>query len=158
MPSHVSRKPFSGSALSRRALLAGSAGIGGAALLSACGGADEKAAAVDQSDADKSLVVSNWALYIDTDRSGSDPYPTVADFEDESGIAVTYNEDITANNDFFAKIRPQLVKGSGVGRDLVILTDWMAARLIRLGYVNEIDASAVPNAKNLIPSLQSPKP
>jgi spermidine/putrescine transport system substrate-binding protein len=137
-------------------LLAGSAGIGGAALLSACGGADEKTPAVDQSDADKSLVVSNWALYIDTDRKGPDPYPTVAEFEDESGIAVTYNEDITANNDFFAKIRPQLVKGSGVGRDLVILTDWMAARLIRLGYVNEIDASAVPNTKNLIPSLQSP--
>ncbi len=156
MPSHVSRNPLPGSALSRRALLAGSAGIGGAALLSACGAADEKTTAVDQSDADKSLVVSNWALYIDTDRRGPDPYPTVAEFEDESGIAVTYNEDITANNDFFAKIRPQLVKGSGVGRDLVVLTDWMAARLIRLGYVNEIDASAVPNAKNLIPSLQSP--
>ncbi len=156
MPSRVSHRPFSDSALSRRALLAGSAGIGGAALLSACGGADEKTPAVDKSDADKSLVVSNWALYIDTDGKGPDPYPTVAEFEDESGIAVTYNEDITANNDFFAKIRPQLVKGSGVGRDLVILTDWMAARLIRLGYVNEIDASAVPNTKNLIPSLQSP--
>ena len=55
--------------------------------------------------------MSNWALYIDTDRKGPDLFPTVAAFEDETGIDVTYHEDITANNEFFAKIRPQLVSG-----------------------------------------------
>jgi len=103
-----------------------------------------------------SLVVSNWALYIDSDRKGPDPYPTVAAFEDETGVTVDYNEDITDNNEFFGKVRPQLASGSGVGRDLVILTDWMAARMIRLGYVNEIDKTAIPNAENLLPSLASP--
>jgi spermidine/putrescine transport system substrate-binding protein len=156
MPSHTPRQapvsPFS-----RRTFLAGSAGAGATAFLAACGGSDEpETATEDQSEADMSLVVSNWALYIDSDRKGPDPYPTVADFEDETGVTVDYNEDITDNTEFFAKIRPQLSSGTGVGRDIVILTDWMAARLIRLGYVNEIDKTAIPNAENLIPSLASP--
>jgi spermidine/putrescine transport system substrate-binding protein len=137
--------------LSRRRFLGSSAAAGAAlgasSLLAACGDSGSEAT-TDQSDTDKSLVVSNWALYIDTDRKGPDPFPTVAQFEDETGIDVSYNEDITANNEFFAKIRPQLVAGSGVGRDLMVLTDWMAARLVRLGYVNEIDKTAIPNSKN----------
>jgi spermidine/putrescine transport system substrate-binding protein len=145
--------------LSRRRFLGSSAEAGAAlgakSMLAACGDSGSEAT-TDQSDTDKSLVVSNWALYIDTDRKGPDPFPTVAQFEDETGIDVSYNEDITANNEFFAKIRPQLVAGSGVGRDLMVLTDWMAARLVRLGYVKEIDKTAIPNSKNLIPSLQSP--
>ena len=149
-----SRSAFS--TVSRRGFLAGSAGVGTAALLAACGGSDSPESVSDQSETDKSLVVANWSLYIDTDRKGPDPYPTVAAFEADSGITVDYNEEINDNQEFFAKIRPQLVAGSGVGRDLMILTDWMAARLIRLGYVNQIDKSAVPNAKNLLPSLQSP--
>jgi spermidine/putrescine transport system substrate-binding protein len=146
--------------LSRRRFLGSTAtvgaGLGAASLLSACGASDESAEPTDQSETDKTLVVSNWALYIDTDRKGPETFPTVAEFEDGTGIDVTYNEDITANTDFFAKIRPQLVKGSGVGRDLMVLTDWMAARLVRLGFVNEIDKSSLTNADNLIPSLRSP--
>ena len=146
--------------LSRRRFLGSTAtvgaGLGAASLLSACVGSSGAEATADQSETDKSLVVSNWALYIDTDRKGPETFPTVAEFEDETGIDVTYNEDITANTDFFAKIRPQLVKGSGVGRDLMVLTDWMAARLIRMGYVNELDKSTIPNADNLIPPLRSP--
>ncbi|MFL6179980.1 MAG: PotD/PotF family extracellular solute-binding protein [Actinomycetes bacterium] len=146
----LSRRRFLGSAATV------GAGVGAASVLSACGGSTGGSAPTDQSETDKSLVVSNWALYIDTDRKGPETFPTIAEFEDETGIDVTYNEDITANTDFFAKIRPQLVKGSGVGRDLMVLTDWMAARLIRLGYVNELDKSALTNADNLIPPLRSP--
>ncbi|MFL6181649.1 MAG: PotD/PotF family extracellular solute-binding protein [Actinomycetes bacterium] len=146
----LSRRRFLGSAATV------GAGVGAASVLSACGGSTGGSAPSDQSETDKSLVVSNWALYIDTDRKGPETFPTIAEFEDETGIDVTYNEDITANTDFFAKIRPQLVKGSGVGRDLMVLTDWMAARLIRLGYVNELEKSALTNADNLIPPLRSP--
>ena len=160
MPSHTPRtapvSPFSRPPVSRRAFLAGSAGAGATAFLAACGSDEPETTTEDQSEADMSLVVSNWALYIDTDRKGPDPYPTVAAFEDETGVTVDYNEDITDNNEFFGKIRPQLSSGSGVGRDIVILTDWMAARMIRLGYVNEIDKTAIPNAENLLPSLASP--
>jgi spermidine/putrescine transport system substrate-binding protein len=145
--------------LSRRSFLTGSA-VGaaciGTPLLAGCG-SDEPAEPVqDQSATDKSLTVSNWALYIDTDRKGPEQFPSVAAFEEETGIAVTYREDITANDEFFAKIRPQLVSGEGVDRDLIVMTDWMAARLIRLGYVKELDTENIPNAKNLLPSLASP--
>jgi spermidine/putrescine transport system substrate-binding protein len=143
------------SALSRRGFLSGAAGVTALGALSACSDS-EPAAVEDLSSTDNSLTVSNWALYIDTDRKGPEQFPTVAAFEEETGIAVTYQEDITANDEFFAKIRPQLVSGEGVQRDLVVLTDWMAARLIRLGYVNELDTEAIPNAKNLLPSLASP--
>ena len=146
--------------LSRRSLLtAGAAGAASATalpLLAACGADGEPATQTDLSASEKQLTVSNWALYIDTDRRGPDLHPSVADFEMESGLEVTYQEDITANDEFFAKIRPQLSSGQGVERDLIVMTDWMAARLIRLGYVNEIDSSAIPNASNLLPSLASP--
>ena len=143
------------SALSRRGFLSGAAGVTALGALSACGDS-EPAVVEDLSSTDKSLTVSNWALYIDTDRKGPEQFPSVAAFEEETGIAVTYQEDITANDEFFAKIRPQLVSGEGVDRDLIVMTDWMAARLIRLGYVNELDTEAIPNAKNLLPSLASP--
>lgn len=145
--------------LSRRKFLASSAAgaaVMGAPLLAGCGGSQTDEVVADQSATDKTLTVSNWALYIDTDRKGPDPFPSIATFEEETGIDVTYQEDITANDDFFAKIRPQLVKGEGVDRDLIVMTDWMAARLIRLGYVNELNPEAIPNATNLIPSLKSP--
>jgi spermidine/putrescine transport system substrate-binding protein len=133
-------------------VLQGAAATGALAALSACS-ESEPAAVEDQSDTDKSLIVSNWALYIDREKG---EFPSVLQFEDESGIDVTYNEDITSNDEFFSKVRPQLVAGSGIGRDLMVLTDWMAARLVRLGFVNEIDKANIPNAENLLPSLQSP--
>jgi spermidine/putrescine transport system substrate-binding protein len=40
-----------------------------------------------------SLSISNWPYYIDGD--------TVADFQDESGISVSYTQDINDNNEFF---------------------------------------------------------
>ena len=150
---------MSGQRLSRRSFLATSAAgaaVVGTPLLSGCGSSEQAEPVQDQSATDNSLSVSNWALYIDTDRKGPDQFPSVAAFEDETGIDVTYREDITANDEFFAKIRPQLVKGEGVDRDIIVMTDWMAARLIRLGYLNELNTEAIPNAKNLLPSLKSP--
>jgi spermidine/putrescine transport system substrate-binding protein len=38
----------------------------------------------------------------------------------------------------------------------MILTDWMAARMVRLGWVQKLDREALPNAKNLQPALASP--
>ncbi len=155
----TTRQSMSGQHLSRRSFLAtsaaGAAGIG-TPLLAGCGSNAPAEPVQDQSATDNALTVSNWALYIDTDRKGPDEFPSVAAFEDETGVDVTYREDITANDEFFAKIRPQLVKGEGVDRDIIVMTDWMAARLIRLGYVNELNTEAIPNAKNLIPSLRTP--
>lgn len=142
--------------LSRRALL-GAGAASAVGLLAGCASPPARAVveAPDLSAQDGTLVVSNWALYIDTDRKGPDLYPTVAGFERESGVDVQYNEDIGGNEEFFAKIQPQLAGGGSPGMDLMVLTDWMAARLIALGYVEALDTDAIPNRANLLPALQT---
>ena len=123
--------------------------LGGPALLAACGG-DETA----PTGASSLLVVDNWIEYIDVDDAGESP--TMIRFETESGIDVTYNEGVNSNEDWFGKYQPQLAAGDALGIDLVVLTDYMAARMIRLEYVQTIDHANVPNMANLAPSLASP--
>lgn len=153
------------SSVSRRRIIQ-AAGLGGAAMLAAaCGASGEDAAAdgsgpavapsaEDQSDADKAANWSNWPLYIDIDDE-SGQRPTLEAFQTESGIAVTYTEDINDNNEFFAKVRTQLEQGQDIGRDLVVLTDWMAALWIQNGYAQKLDKSIMPNSGNIIPRLAS---
>ena len=61
------------------------------------------------------------------------------------GTEVNYQEVIDDNDDFFGTIRPQLQAGQDTGWDLIVVTDWMAARLIRLGWVEKIDLGNLPN-------------
>ena len=56
---------------------------------------------------------------------------------------------IDDNNTYYGKVKDQLALGQDIGADLVCLTDWMAARLIRFGYVQELNHSNIPNLKNL---------
>lgn len=152
------------SSVSRRRLLQ-AAGIGSAAMVAAaCGaggsgdagatGAPSAGAAEDLSDTDKTANWSNWPLYIDIDEeTGS--RPTLDRFQEETGITVTYTEDVNDNNEFFAKVRTQLEQGQDIGRDLVVLTDWMAALWIQNGYAQKLDKSIMPNAGNIIPRLKS---
>ncbi|MEB3318047.1 MAG: spermidine/putrescine ABC transporter substrate-binding protein [Cyanobacteriota bacterium] len=139
-----SRRAF----LNRLALGAGSAALG-PALLQACGGRGTPPAA-----ADKELVISNFPLYIDPDKAG---FPgTVKRFEAASGMRVRYVEDINDVRQFFARIRPQLAAGRPLAQDLLVLTSWMATRLIRLGWLEPLPLAAVPNAANLLPALRQP--
>ena len=48
----------------------------------------------------------------------------------------------------------QLKNGDDIGKDIIIITDWMAGRLIRLGYAQKLDKANIPNAKNLYAKLQ----
>ena len=150
------------SSLSRRRLLQ-AAGIGGVAIAAtACGasgsdagtatGAPSAATAADLSDTDKTANWSNWPLYLDiNDETGE--YPTLKAFQDANGIAVTYTEDVNDNNEFYAKVRTQLEQGQDIGRDLVVLTDWMAALWIENSFAQKLDKANIPNGKNLIPRL-----
>ena len=142
--------------LSRRSVLRG-AGFGGlAALLAACGtegtgGATGTGqAAQDLSDNEKVVDFSNWPLYIDEDEQGN--RPTLDAFTEETGIEVNYVEDINDNTSYFAKIQPQLEAGQSIDRDVIVLTDWMASRLIQLGYLNQL--GEIPNAGNLVEALR----
>jgi spermidine/putrescine transport system substrate-binding protein len=142
--------------VSRRRLLAG-AGAGAAALgLAACAPptAQELTPATDVSDDDASLTWANWPAYMDEDDQGG--YPTLMRFSEQTGIEVDYRVDVDDNNSYFAKVRDQLVAGQDIGADTVCLTEWMVARLVRLGYVQELDKANIPNASNLIETLANP--
>jgi spermidine/putrescine transport system substrate-binding protein len=77
------------------------------------------------------------------------------DFNREFGGKVRYLEDINDNYEFFGRVRQQLENGQSIGRDLVVLTDYMAARWVRNGWVEPIDKANVPNAGNLVANLRS---
>jgi spermidine/putrescine transport system substrate-binding protein len=91
------------------------------------------------------LNFANWPLYIDTDENDTTKHKTLEDFKAKYGTTVNYQEVINANDEFFGTIRPALEGGQDTGWDLVVLTDWMAARLIRLKWVEQIDLKNTPN-------------
>ena len=140
-------------------LIAAIAVLVGCIGLAACGGDDGGGLEGDGGDVEVEtaqggdpsgeLTISNWPLYIDKQ--------TVSNFEEESGVTTKYIEDINDNTEFYGKLRPQLAQGESGGRSIIVPTDWMAAKMYDLGYIQNLDKSAIPNVeKNLIPSLQSP--
>ncbi|MGS2614368.1 extracellular solute-binding protein [Micromonospora sp. LZ34] len=150
--------------LTRRGLLTGT--LGSAALLAAggtlagCGtkGAQQTEAGCvseDLSGTEKKLAFSNWPQYMDVDEKDESKRPTLDAFIAKSGIAVTYTEDVNDNNEFFGKVQNQLAACQATERDIMVLTDWMAARMIRLGWIQKLDKSKMPNVEaNLLASLR----
>jgi spermidine/putrescine transport system substrate-binding protein len=150
--------------ISRRRLLrrgaAGALSVSALSYLAACGsetgggsddGGTQEKQAIKKSKIADSLYVANWPLYIDEKRD------TLKRFEKEYGTKVKYVEEINDNTEFFGKVRQQYERGDSGGRDIHVVTDWMASRMIRLDYVQKLDKAALPNAtKNLIPRLKSP--
>ncbi|MFD5846817.1 polyamine ABC transporter substrate-binding protein [Streptomyces chartreusis] len=114
-------------------------------------------AATDVSATDKRLNWANWPLYIDTDDEDTTRRPTLEAFEKRTGISVDYVEEINDNDEFFGKISPALMNHQRTGRDLIVISDWMCARFVRLGWVQELDRARQPNVtKYLDPLLRSP--
>jgi spermidine/putrescine transport system substrate-binding protein len=149
------------SSVSRRRVMQ-AAGLGGAVMVAAaCGaGGDDgssaaasPASAPDQSATDKVVNWSNWPGYLDVNEESGD-YPSLKAFEAQTGIAVTYTDDVNDNNEFYAKVRTQLEQGQDIGRDIVVLTDWMAGLWIQNGYAQKLDKANIPNAVNLLPKWQ----
>lgn len=141
--------------LDRRSLFrtgAASAAGAGALALSACapGGSAESVAAGDGSAG--SIVWGNWPYYLDYDDAiGS--YPTLNEFMAATNIDVEFIEDIDDNNTFYGKIKDQLALGQHTGYDTVTCTDWINARMIQDGQVQEFNRASMPNTKNILPSL-----
>jgi spermidine/putrescine transport system substrate-binding protein len=153
----------SGRSISRRSLLGGAGAMGLAGFLAACGtsgtssssGTPTAAAAVkDTSKTDKIVNWANWPLYLDYDDKKK-VYPTLQKFQQINGIKATYSEDIDDNESYYAKIQGQLKNGQDIGKDIVVFTDWMAARVIKQGYVQKLDKTVIPNSKNLLTGLQN---
>ena len=168
---------FGRAALSRRNMLRGAGLAGAAAFLSACGikgttqgsggsstnsssvsssssgTTSASAGATDVSDTDKVVTWSSWPEYLDVDPKDANKHPSIDEFEKATGIKVTYVEDVNDNDQYFAKIQPLLAAGQVIAADTFVVTDWMVAKLMRLGYLQDIDHANVPNLKNLNPEL-----
>ena len=151
--------------MSRRTLLraiGAGAALAGPAALAGCGVPAAYVepgdrAARDDSGHDRSLDFANWPLYIDTDDENTSERPTLDAFTERTGISVTYTEEINDNDEFFGKISPALMNHQETGRDLIVVSDWMAARFVRLGWVQEMDRTKQPNVtRYLDPQLRSP--
>ena len=134
----------------RRALLAATAAVAGPSLLAACGRRTPDSGATGE----RRLVISNYPIYIDPSEDGVPG--SVERFRKETGIAVTYREDLNDAQAFFAKVQPDLAAGRPIAQDLVVVPFWLAERLIRLGWVEPLPLEQVPNARNLVPSLRQP--
>jgi spermidine/putrescine transport system substrate-binding protein len=154
-----------GTPASRRAFLAraGATGLsltGLSAFLSACGSIKGTAVqgagtvgtgiTTHKKTPIDTLHISNWPLYIDKSVNKA--------FVKKFGVKdFKYTEDINENEEFFGKVQQPLSKGKDIGRDIMVLTDWMAARMVRLGYTEPLDKRNIPNAKNLQPTLAIPQ-
>jgi spermidine/putrescine transport system substrate-binding protein len=90
------------------------------------------------------LNFANWTYYLDFDPK-TKKSATLDQFKAKYGTTVNYEEVIDDNDTFIGTIKPQLEAGQDTGWDLIVVTDWMAARLIRLGWVEQIDLGNIPN-------------
>ena len=108
-----------------------------ALVIAGCGGGDKKADGGQQV-----LNLFSWADNID---------PAVIEkFEKENNCKVNY--DVFANNEeLLAKIQ-----AGGAQYDLIQPSDYMVATMLKLNLLEEIDMSKVPNAKNIVSTLQAP--
>ncbi|HEU0170083.1 MAG TPA: extracellular solute-binding protein, partial [Acidimicrobiales bacterium] len=133
----LSRRRF----LGRGAAGAAAAVVLGPSFIAACGGDDDDTAAGGGGGGGDSLRVSNWPFYITE--------TFVPAFEEASGLDVTYKEDFNDNEEWFAKVKDSLDAGQDIGTDLVVPSEFMVARLIGLGWLEELDDANIPNKVNL---------
>jgi spermidine/putrescine transport system substrate-binding protein len=118
----------------------GSDGAGASQAASAAPSAD----AVGGGEPEGELQFANWPLYIDQDDDGNSP--TIAQFEETTGIDVTYTEAIEDNTSFFGTVQPALAAGEDTGYDIIVMTDWMIGNMARLGYLEPLNVERdVPN-------------
>ena len=127
-------------------------------LLAACGGGGGgTAAGTTANKLAKTLHFSNWTLYMDTNKKNH-TWPSLVEFQKKYGVHVDYTEDINDNESFYNKIAPLLKRGESTGRDIVVLTDNAVnlGLMLKNGYAEKLDKSAIPNIKNLVDVQKHP--
>jgi spermidine/putrescine transport system substrate-binding protein len=91
---------------------------------------------------------SNWPLYIEKD--------ILEEFDERFGGHVKYVEEINDNDEFLGKVRQQLQAGQPIGRDIVVLTDYMAVKWVRNRWSEPLDKKNIPNVvNNLVDNLRN---
>jgi spermidine/putrescine transport system substrate-binding protein len=147
-------------AVSRRRFLQGTTLAGFGAFLAACtggssaspstGGTASPGTSATPSEGPQQptgpLNFANWDAYIDVEDDGVTS-PTLVEFTEQYGVEVNYaNAEIEDNATFMATVRPQFEAGVDTGWDLIVLTDWMAAKVVDAGWTEQINPTNVPDA------------
>lgn len=114
-------------------------GIGGEAERSTD---DESGPSFTTNEITGTLNFANWPAYIDKVKGES---PTLQQFTEATDIEVNYKEVINDNVSFFSTIREPLANDQAVEWDLIVVTDWLIAKMARLGYLEKLDHSKLPN-------------
>jgi spermidine/putrescine transport system substrate-binding protein len=112
---------------------------------------EEAQTAESKGTASGSLTITNWPLYIDP--------KTVPNFEKATGVKTNYVEDYNSNEEFYGKIQPLLANGESGGRSLLAgPSPYIVERMMRQGYLQKLDKSAIPVAmEQLAPQYKGPK-
>jgi spermidine/putrescine transport system substrate-binding protein len=141
-----------------RSICAGLAVLGLSIAVGACGSssisgnnATKASTAKAESKPSGSVTISNWPLYISP--------KTVPDFEKATGVRTHYVEDYNSNEEFYGKIQPLLANGESGGRSMLAgPSPYIVERMIRHGYLQKLDKSAIPAVvAHLSPQFQNPK-
>jgi spermidine/putrescine transport system substrate-binding protein len=141
----------------RSALKAGGAALGAVGLsqlLAACGG-DSSASSAAGAQVDftaepgSNVNFSNWPAYMDKAKdpdTGERYSPSLAKFEEETGIHVTYNDEINANAQFLGELSPMFEAGQDTGRDIIVISMGRELnQILILGWATTLDPALRPN-------------
>lgn len=142
--------------LTRRSALRSAGVVGMSALLAACEvkGTSKSAPPPNEVKSfwDKQtksgvLNFANWPAYIDTEPVNGKT--TLQQFTDATSIKVNYKEVILDNDSFLGKILPMLHAGQDTGWDLMVISSGGSVeKLIRQGFLQELDLARMPNFNN----------
>jgi spermidine/putrescine transport system substrate-binding protein len=126
----------------------GSGALAASAVLSACGVSGGKAKKTETSFWDGktvkgSLIFANWPYYMDKAHG---KHPSLDLFEKQSGIKVTYKEDVQEIPSFYGKIEPPLAAGQPTGYDLIVMTNGVYLdKMKAANWLIPLDHSQLPN-------------
>lgn len=156
--------------LTRRSMLKGAgmgvAGFSLASFLAACGGDGETAGGgggatgatgatgpfdieeIYSGEPGPTVNFANWPFYIDQakDENGNVYNPSLALFEEQTGLSVNYEDVINSNEEFFGRLRPVLEAGDDTGWDIIVITNGrIFTALAKNDWVYPLDPGRRPN-------------
>jgi spermidine/putrescine transport system substrate-binding protein len=88
------------------------------------------------------LNMANWPAYIDRAAGTS---PTIEQFQDEFDVTMQYDVVINDNEEFFGTLREELARGQSTGYDIIVVSDWLIAKMASLGYLEKLHLDELPN-------------
>lgn len=99
----------------------------------------------------------NWPLYIDVGKKASD-HPSLDLFRKQTGISVSYHEDITDNSSYYGKIAPVLKARQSIGADIIVITNGFELNnLLQRDWLTPLDQSRMTNFyANASPLVKDP--